>query len=75
VVFSDDPLGTILAATADSDLTIAGASRNWGIERQTLGYYTDALSTDCASSLLITRRYTRTAQHLPLFSPRSEVRA
>ncbi len=73
VVFSDDPLGTILAATADADLTIAGASRHWGIERQTLGYYTDALSTDCRSSLLITRRYTRTAQHLPLFSSRAEV--
>lgn len=47
-----------------ADLTIAGTSRTWGIERQTLGVYTDQLARECHSSLLITRRYSPIMSHL-----------
>jgi len=39
-------------------------SRAWGIERQTLGRYTDQLAIQCRSSLLITRRYSQVTSHL-----------
>jgi len=52
-----DPIAAIVEASRDADLTIAGASREWGVERQTLGRYADALSNHCHSSLLITRKY------------------
>ncbi len=64
VVESDDPLKTVVDASATVDLTIAGASREWGLERQTLGYYADELATRCRSSLLITRKYSRVTSHL-----------
>lgn len=52
-----DPIAAIVEASRGADLTIAGASREWGVERQTLGRYADALSSHCHSSLLITRKY------------------
>jgi nucleotide-binding universal stress UspA family protein len=52
-----DPIAAIVEASRGADLTIAGASREWGVERQTLGRYADALSNHCHSSLLITRKY------------------
>jgi nucleotide-binding universal stress UspA family protein len=52
-----DPIAAIVEASRGADLTIAGASREWGVERQTLGRYADALSNNCHSSLLITRKY------------------
>jgi Kef-type K+ transport system membrane component KefB len=59
-----DPMATVIDASATADLTIAGTSREWGLERQTLGYYTDELAVKCRSSLLITRRYSRVTAHL-----------
>jgi nucleotide-binding universal stress UspA family protein len=59
-----DPIQAVIQASADADLTIAGTSRTWGIERQTLGRYTDKLAGECQSSLLITRRYNQVADHL-----------
>ncbi|MCU0524243.1 MAG: cation:proton antiporter [Elainella sp. Prado103] len=59
-----EPLQAVIQASEGADLTIAGASREWGIERQTLGQYTDALAVECRSSLLITRRYNRVTSHL-----------
>jgi Kef-type K+ transport system membrane component KefB len=64
VVESAEPLAAVVQASERTDLTIAGASREWGIERQTLGQYTDALAVECRSSLLITRRYSRVTSHL-----------
>jgi Kef-type K+ transport system membrane component KefB/nucleotide-binding universal stress UspA family protein len=59
------PIEAVIDASAQVDLTIAGTSREWGIERQTLGNYTDALAARCRSSLLITRRFSQvTSQHL-----------
>ncbi len=55
------------------DLTIAGASREWGLERQTLDYYTDELAVRCQSSLLITRRYSQMSSHLASVLKASEL--
>jgi len=59
-----EPIKAVVEASREVDLTIAGTSRTWGIERQTLGRYTDELAQDCHSSLLITRRYSRVISHL-----------
>lgn len=59
-----EPIEAVVAASETVDLTIAGTSRAWGIERQTLGRYTDLLATECRSSLLITRRYNQVTSHL-----------
>lgn len=63
-VESLDPIQSVIDASQQVDLTIAGASREWGIERQTLGQYTDALTVECRSSLLVTRRYSQVTSHL-----------
>ncbi|MBD2387577.1 cation:proton antiporter [Cylindrospermum sp. FACHB-282] len=59
-----EPIQAVVAASEKVDLTIAGTSRAWGIERQTLGRYTDELAIQCRSSLLITRRYSQVTSHL-----------
>ncbi|RUR85919.1 cation:proton antiporter [Chlorogloeopsis fritschii PCC 9212] len=59
-----EPIQSVVAASQNVDLTIAGTSRAWGIERQTLGRYTDELAIQCRSSLLITRRYNQVTSHL-----------
>jgi Kef-type K+ transport system membrane component KefB/nucleotide-binding universal stress UspA family protein len=61
---NDRPIETVIEASRNVDLTIAGTSRTWGIERQTLGFYTDKLAQDCHSSLLITRRYSPVSSHI-----------
>jgi Kef-type K+ transport system membrane component KefB/nucleotide-binding universal stress UspA family protein len=58
------PIEAVVEASGQADLTIAGASREWGLERQTLGYYADELAVQCRSSLLITRRYSQVTSHL-----------
>ena len=64
VVQAADPMQAVVEASQTVDLTIAGASREWGIERQTLGQYTDELAVQCQSPLLILRRYRRVTTHL-----------
>ncbi len=64
VIESSEPLQAVITASEEADLTIAGASREWGIERQTLGQYTDALACECRSPVLITRRYSQVTSHL-----------
>jgi nucleotide-binding universal stress UspA family protein len=59
-----DPMNTVIEASKEVDLTIAGTSRTWGIERQTLGVYTDKLAKECHSSLLIARRYSPMMSHI-----------
>jgi uncharacterized membrane protein YheB (UPF0754 family) len=59
-----NPIEAVVTASETVDLTIAGTSRTWGIERQTLGRYTDELAIQCRSSLLITRRYSQVTAHL-----------
>lgn len=59
-----EPIQVVIEASKKVDLTIAGTSRTWGIERQTLGRYTDLLAQECASSLLITRRYSQVYSHV-----------
>ncbi|MBD2447832.1 cation:proton antiporter [Nostoc sp. FACHB-152] len=68
-VESTEPIQAVVAASEAVDLTIAGTSRAWGIERQTLGRYTDALAIQCRSSLLITRRYSQVTSHLASVLP------
>jgi hypothetical protein len=55
---------TVINKSKEVDLTIAGTSRNWGVQRQTLGRYTDELAMRCNSPLLITRRYSQLTSHL-----------
>ena len=64
IVEAANPIKAVVEASATVDLTIAGTSRAWGIERQTLGRYTDELAVQCRSSLLITRRYSQVTSHL-----------
>ncbi|WP_374799645.1 MULTISPECIES: cation:proton antiporter [Aerosakkonema] len=64
VIEAAEPIPAVVEASQTVDLTIVGTSRAWGIERQTLGNYTDALAIDCHSSLLITRRYSQVTSHL-----------
>ncbi|MFM2063488.1 MAG: hypothetical protein RLZZ507_3158 [Cyanobacteriota bacterium] len=64
IVAAPEPMQAVVAASENVDLTIAGTSRVWGIERQTLGRYTDELAIQCRSSLLITRRYSQVTSHL-----------
>ena len=63
-VEAPEPIQAVVQASETVDLTIAGTSRAWGIERQTLGRYTDKLAIECRSSLLITRRYSQVTSHL-----------
>lgn len=58
------PLEAAIQASANVDLTLAGTTREWGIERQTLGSYTDELAVRCHSSLLITRYHLTARSHL-----------
>ncbi|ACK67778.1 sodium/hydrogen exchanger [Rippkaea orientalis PCC 8801] len=62
-----DPMNKVIETSKEVDLTIAGTSRTWGIERQTLGIYTDKLARECHSSLLITRRYSPMMSHMATF--------
>lgn len=64
IIHAAEPISAVVTASESVDLTIAGTSRAWGIERQTLGRYTDALAIQCRSSLLITRRYSQLTSHL-----------
>jgi nucleotide-binding universal stress UspA family protein len=68
-VTSPEPIQAVIAASENVDLTIVGTSRLWGIERQTLGRYTDQLAIQCRSSLLITRRYSQVTSHLTALLP------
>jgi Kef-type K+ transport system membrane component KefB/nucleotide-binding universal stress UspA family protein len=63
-VSEEDPIKLVVEESSRFDLTIVGTSRSWGIERQTLGRYTDALAKECQSSLLITRRYSKVTHHV-----------
>jgi Kef-type K+ transport system membrane component KefB len=69
MIEAPEPIPAVVAASEGVDLTIAGTSRAWGIERQTLGRYTDALAIQCRSSLLITRRYSQLTSHLASVLP------
>jgi Kef-type K+ transport system membrane component KefB/nucleotide-binding universal stress UspA family protein len=63
-ITSLEPIQTVVQSSETMDLTIVGTSREWGIERQTLGHYTDTLAVECRSSLLIVRRYSQVTSHL-----------
>ncbi len=69
IVQAPNPIQAVVEASKNVDLTIAGTSRTWGIERQTLGRYTDQLAIQCSSSLLITRRYSQVTAHLASMLP------
>jgi Kef-type K+ transport system membrane component KefB len=64
VLSGGDPIQGAIDASRYVDLTIAGTSPAWGIERQTLGRYTDRLARECYSSVLITRRYSQVTYHV-----------
>jgi Kef-type K+ transport system membrane component KefB/nucleotide-binding universal stress UspA family protein len=64
LISKENPIEAVIEESRHADLTIAGTSRTWGIERQTLGRYTDELARECQSSLLITRRYSQVTDHV-----------
>lgn len=64
VLEAPEPIQAVVEASKSADLTLAGTSRAWGIERQTLGRYTDQLAIECHSSLLICRRHSQFTPHL-----------
>ncbi|WP_017721518.1 cation:proton antiporter [Kamptonema formosum] len=64
VLEAPEPIQAVVEASKSADLTLAGTSRAWGIERQTLGRYTDELAIECHSSLLICRRHSQFTPHL-----------
>ncbi|MBD2103266.1 universal stress protein [Leptolyngbya sp. FACHB-261] len=64
VTEASDPLATVVKASTEADLTIVGASREWGLERQTLGRHADELAVECKSSLLIARKYSGVTSHM-----------
>jgi Kef-type K+ transport system membrane component KefB/nucleotide-binding universal stress UspA family protein len=64
IITTDSPIMAVVDASKTADLTLAGASREWGLDRQTLGRYADELAVQCQSSLVITRRYSGVASHL-----------
>jgi Kef-type K+ transport system membrane component KefB/nucleotide-binding universal stress UspA family protein len=68
-VVAPEPVQAVVTASENVDLTIAGTSRAWGIEKQTLGRYTDELAIKCRSSLLITRRFSQVTAHLSSLLP------
>ncbi len=59
-----EPIKMAIKFSLSADLTIAGASGEWGIARQTLGRYTDELANSCQSPLLITRCSVKSRSHL-----------
>lgn len=63
-VGDSQPLEAAIQASAKVDLTLAGTTREWGIERHTLGSYTDELAVRCHSSLLIARCHLTARAHL-----------
>lgn len=63
-IHPSDGIAEVVEASRCADLTIAGASREWGLERQTLGGYADELAFKCHSSLLIARKYSQVTSHL-----------
>ncbi|MEH2231921.1 MAG: cation:proton antiporter [Nostoc sp.] len=69
IVQAPEPIQAVVEASKNVDLTIVGTSRTWGIERQTLGRYTDQLAIQCSSSLLIARRYSQVTAHLASMLP------
>jgi len=64
IIQAPEPIQAVVEASSAFDLTIAGTSRAWGIQRQTLGRYTDQLAIHCRSSLLITRRHSQVTSKL-----------
>ena len=50
-------IDVVIEASSSFDLTIAGSSREGGMERQNLGYYSASLAARCRSPLLLTRRF------------------
>jgi Kef-type K+ transport system membrane component KefB/nucleotide-binding universal stress UspA family protein len=63
-IASESLMGAVITESRTADLTIAGTSRNWGVQRNTLGRYTDELALHCNSPLLITRRHSQLTSHL-----------
>ena len=64
IIGAENTIQAVVEASTSVDLTIAGASREWGLERQTLGRRTDVLARQCESSLLITRKYSKVTSHI-----------
>jgi Kef-type K+ transport system membrane component KefB len=63
-LISNSAINAVIEASETADLTIAGVSREWGLERRTFGKYTDLLAVKCRSAMLITRKHKLAPSHL-----------
>jgi Kef-type K+ transport system membrane component KefB len=61
---SNNAISAVIEASETADLTIAGVSHEWGLERRTFGKYTDQLAVKCQSAMLITRKHKLASSHL-----------
>ncbi len=61
---SNNAIDAVIEASQTADLTIAGVSREWGLERRTFGKYTDQLAVKCQSAMLIVRKHKLASSHL-----------
>jgi Kef-type K+ transport system membrane component KefB/nucleotide-binding universal stress UspA family protein len=63
-LITSQAINTVVESSGSADLTIAGVSREWGLERRTFGKYTDQLAVKCQSPLLIVRKHKLAPSHL-----------
>lgn len=69
---SNNAIEAVIEASEAADLTIAGVSREWGLERRTFGKYTDQLAVKCQSAMLVTRKHKLSPSHLAKILPKVE---
>jgi Kef-type K+ transport system membrane component KefB len=61
---SGNSANKIIELSSRVDLTLIGIGRDWGRRKSALDTYTDRLTIDCASPLLIARQYSESSSHL-----------
>lgn len=61
---ANDAINAAIEASQNADLTLAGVSREWGLERRTFGKYTDRLAVKCQSAMLVARKHKLAPSHL-----------
>lgn len=54
----------VVELSGQLDLTLVGIGHDWGRRKSALDSYTDRLTIDCASPLLIARKYSESSSHL-----------
>jgi hypothetical protein len=61
---SSNAANKVVELSSQVDLTLIGIGRDWGRRKSALDTYTNRLTIDCASPLLIARQYNQSSSHL-----------